>query len=321
MKLSFNQYSDAPVKMSSGRAITLNGKVYYGGGICNIKEEENYIYCYDPLQDKWSTLPRILVCCFSLGTVKNELVTVGGMRQERRTTDVVVFSKGKIWKHSIPPMSIARSSPAVISLRTHLVIAGGMSQVVMGGVVNIEPTSTVEIFNSNTDQWSRTDSLPYACSHPNCTVSNNTLYLLGGTDGENRLCKVITAQIDELISNCHPLNVDRESANNCSAHNSAWKQCTDTPSYNPSVIAVSDTVFAVGGVDGADKDNYSPLKGIHAYSPSLDYWVYMGDLPLPMAFSAILLRSSTAFAVIGGKDVCKNRLSIFHDFQLNVLLH
>ena len=54
----------------------------------------------------------------------------------------------------ILPIPTARRSPAVVSLPTHLVVAGGNSS----DYINI-----VEIYNVNNSQWSEADKLPRAC--------------------------------------------------------------------------------------------------------------------------------------------------------------
>ncbi|MCG8624262.1 MAG: kelch repeat-containing protein, partial [Proteobacteria bacterium] len=52
-------------------AIVINGIVYYGAA--------RTIYCYDPLQDKWTTpLPSPPVTYFGLGQIDGKLVTIGG---------------------------------------------------------------------------------------------------------------------------------------------------------------------------------------------------------------------------------------------------
>ncbi len=94
--------------MSEGLAVTINGKVYYGGGVCN-DDDEFCVHCYDPPQDVWSTLPRLPVRYFGLGEVKGELVVVGGMDSSLSRYNVVhVFNKGRNWKRTIPPMPTAR---------------------------------------------------------------------------------------------------------------------------------------------------------------------------------------------------------------------
>ncbi|XP_064385456.1 serine/threonine-protein kinase Wnk-like [Halichondria panicea] len=217
VQLSYSQCSEAPVKMSYGRAVTINGKVYYGGGICDDDDDEYCVHCYDLPQDVWSTLPRFPVHYFGLGEVKGELVAVGGMDSSFSRSNVVhVFNKGRNWKRTIPPMPTARDSPAVVSLPTHLVIAGG-------DVGSVRITDNIEIYNISTSQWSETDRLPYACYDQRGIVYNNTVYLMGGHDGKN-LNKVCAAQVDKLIS------ADRQDDGSANKADSVWNTISNTPS-------------------------------------------------------------------------------------------
>ncbi|XP_064385453.1 serine/threonine-protein kinase dst1-like [Halichondria panicea] len=279
VQLSYSQCSEAPVKMSRGRAVTINGKVYYGGGVCG---DDYCIHCYDPPQDIWSTLPRLPVQGFGLGEVNGDLVAVGGMDSSGYPSNVVhVFDKERNWKQTIPPMPTARCSPAVISLPIHLIVAGGM---VPGGY-----TDNVEIYNISTSQWSETDRLPYACSAQRGIVYNNTVYLMGGFDGYNRN-KVCAAQVDKLIS------ADRQDDGSANKADSVWNTISNTPTYQPSPVTISDTLFAVGGLD----NEYDFIQRIYAYSSSMDSWLYVGDLPSPIAFAATVSLSPTECFVIGG---------------------
>ena len=124
-------------------------------------------------------------------------------------------------------MPTARCSLAVVSLRTHLVVAGGQ----------FDYTDSVEIYNISTSQWSETDRLPYAYAFQRGIVYNNTVYLMGGFDG-NDLNKVLAAQVDRLIS------ADRQDDGSANKADSVWNTISNTPSYRPS--PVTDTLFAVG---------------------------------------------------------------------------
>ena len=68
--------------MSSGKITDINGKVYCGGGATGDDDiDDQYIvYCYDPSQDKWTTLPPLTVRFFSPGQIGGELVAVGGQK-------------------------------------------------------------------------------------------------------------------------------------------------------------------------------------------------------------------------------------------------
>ncbi len=267
--------------MSRGKAVTINDKVYYGGGF----DDDDYcVHCYELPQDVWSTLPRLPVCYFGLGEVKGELVAVGGMGSSCSRSNVVhVFNKGRNnWKRSIPPMPTVRDSPAVVSLPTHLVVAGGD----MGSG---DYTDNVEIYNVSTSQWSETDRLPYACYNLRGIVCNNTVYLMGGFDG-NHFNKVLAVQVDRLIS------ADRQDDGSANKADSVWNTISNTPVYRPSPVTISDTLFAVGGVDSEDEVS----QKVHAYSSSMDSWLYVGDLPSPVAFAATVSLSPTECLVIGG---------------------
>ena len=269
--------------MSSGQAVTINGKVYYGAGYCDDFDDKYCVYCYDPPQDAWSNLPTLPVRWFGLGEVKGELVAVGGQDLSFSISNVVrVFNKGRNWKRTIPPMPTARFSPTVVSLSTHLVVAGGYMDA--GECIN-----NVEIYNISTSQWSETDRLPYACANQRGIVYNNTVYLMGGLDG-NYLNKVCAAQVDKLIS------ADRQDDGSANKADSVWNTISNTPSYRPSPVTISDTLFAVGGLDSEDE----ATQRIYAYSSSMDSWLYVGDLPSPITYPATVSLSPTECLMIEG---------------------
>ena len=294
VQLSYSQCSEAPVKMSSGQAVTINGKVYYGGGICDDNDDLYCVHCYDPPQDVWSTLPRLPVYYFGLGEVKGELVAVGGMDSSFSASNVVhVFNKGRNWKRSIPPMPTARDSPAVVSLPTHLIVVGGDMDAGDSVITDI-----VEIYNISTSQWSETDRLPYACMDQRGIVYNNTVYLMGGSN-DNSLNKVCAAQVDKLIS------ADRQDDGSANKTDSLWNTISNTPSYRPSPVTISDTLFVVGG-----KDSGKATQRIYAYSSSMDSWLYVGDLPSPIADPATVSLSPTQCLVIGGLNNGKEQSTV-----------
>ena len=298
VQLSYSQCSEAPVEMYGGLAVTINGKVYYGGGNCDDDDGIYCVHCYDPPQDVWLTLPRLPVHYFGLGEVKGELVAVGGVDSSRSISNVVhVFDKGRNWKRTIPPMPTARYSAAFVSLPTHLVVAGGLLD-------SGDYTDNVEIYNISTSQWSETDRLQYACFGPRGIVYNNTVYLMGGRVGKN-LNKVCAAQVDKLIS------VDRQDDGSANKADSVWNTLSNTPSYQPSPVTISDTLFAVIGKDSENKTT----QKIYAYSSSMDSWLYIGDLPSPIAYAATVSLSPTECLVIGGLNNECERQSTVHKIK------
>ena len=327
--------------MFNGQSTVINGNVYYGGGACHY--DKYNIHCYDPSQNTWTTLPTLPFCYFGLGQVKGELVTVGGWKRTGKqsvsdehsdqsgdesdtsedtddedvvTNDVYVFDEStQKWKQSIPPMPTERHSAAVLSYPSCLVVAGG-------SLASDECTDTVEIYNINTSQWSRTDSLPQACAQLTGAVHNNTGYLMGGFNGEILYNTVYTASIDKLISNAVAVDQptdDSNSTDNAPGDDLAWKVVANTPDYDPSAVAMSDMVLAIGGLESSDPSS-ERIKAVYAYSQSMDSWFHIGDLSTPVVGVAISSLSPTEFIVIGGWDENIDRISTVHKVTLQITI-
>ena len=109
------------------KTTVINGKVYCGGSTA--ADDDDYIvFCYDPSQDNWTTLPPLLVRHFGLGQLNGKLVAVGGKKKSDRnfTNEVYTYDeRSKKWKQTIPPMPKVRSSPSVLSLHSEFVVVGG----------------------------------------------------------------------------------------------------------------------------------------------------------------------------------------------------
>ena len=162
------QCAQLPTKLSRGNATVINGKVYCGGGDTDNVDEKYIVYCYDPSQDKWTTLPPLPVRWFGLGQVNGKLVAIGGRsRSGVITNEVYTYydERSQKWKQTIPRMPTARRDPGVSSLQSALVVAGGATQSGPG------VTDIVEIFKPDTSQWYKTCLLYTSPSPRDATLS------------------------------------------------------------------------------------------------------------------------------------------------------
>ena len=258
-------------------------------------DAEYIIYCYDPSQDKWTTLPPLPVRWFGQGQISGKLVAVGGVKKSDRQVNNEVYTyyeQPLEWKQTIPPMPTARWSPGVLSLQSALVVAGGVTS-------SSYYKAAVEIFKPDTSQWYRTDPLSTACCSISLVAIDNTYYALGGFNG-SRLNQALCASVDDLLGNAVPANQTTHSGS--SDTQSAWKTLPNTPTYRPAAAILDGNLLAIGGKEtsegGADK------KEIYAYSPSANSWIYISDLPAPQCRTAVTVLSSREILVIGG---CGNR--------------
>ena len=275
--------------------MVVNGKVYCGGGgTYRGDKQECIVYCYDPSQDKWTTLPPLPVKWFGLGQVNGKLVAVGGQKNGHQATDEVhtYNEKSQKWKQTISPMPTARWSPGVLSLQSALVVVGGFSSTFH--------TAAVEIFKPDTSQWYRTDRLPVDCCLISLVAIGNTCYALGGYDGGSHLNQALYASVDDLLCKASPANQTTHSGS--SDTQSAWKTLPNTPTFGPTAAVLAGSLLSVGGLEtsrgGASK------KEVYTYSPSTNSWIYISDLPAPRVDTAFAVLSSTEILVIGGSGGC-----------------
>ena len=254
--------------------------------------DEYIVYCYDPSQDKWTTLPPLPVRYFGLGQVNGKLVTVGGQKKgptENQTNDVYTYDeRSRKWKQTIPPMPIARARflSDISSLQSSLVVAGGATPYY---------SAKVEIFKPDTSQWYRTAPLPTACCNISLVAIGNTCYALGGFNGSH-LNQALYASADDLLGNAVPANQTTHSGS--SDTQSTWKTLPNTPTYRPAAAVLAGNLLAIGGSEtsrgGAD------MKEVYMYSPSTNSWVYISDLPAPRSLTGAAVLPSTEVLVIGG---------------------
>ena len=268
------------------KTIIINSKVFCGGG----KSDNEYIvYCYDPSQDKWTTLPPLPVRWFGLGQVNGKLVAVGGLKRSNGNETNYVYTydeRSRKWKQTIPPMPTARCSLSVLSLQSALVVAGGYTSTF---------SNAADVFKPDTSQWYRTDPLPTACCNLSLVAIGNTCNALGGYNSSD-LNQALYASVDDLLGNVVPANQTTHSGS--SDTESAWKTLPNTPTYRPAAAVLAGNLIAIGGEETSEGG--AAKKEIYMYSPSTKSWIYISDLPALQSRTAVAVLSSTEVLVIGG---------------------
>ena len=290
------------MKSSEGRTIIIHERVYYGGGSIDVDNDENEytVCCYDPSQDKWTTLPPLPVRWFGLGQVDGKLVAVGGRKKldNRATNEVHSYNdRTHKWKQTIPPMPTARWSPGVLSLQSSAVLVAG------GRCTQSSYTDALEVFSAETSHWYRTDSLPTPCSSVALVDIGSTCYALGGYKYLSRLNQALYASIGDLFRSAVPANQITRSAGSSDTQ-SAWKALPKLPSYQPAAGMLAGSLLAFGGKGMSSGGN---RKEAYMYLPLNNSWIYFNDLPAPIFGTAVAVLSSTEVLMIGGEGN-ENRL-------------
>ena len=291
MSVTWKQCADLPTGSNLIKNTVINGKVYCGGGVSD--DDEYIVYCYDPSQDKWSTLPPLPVRWFGLGHINGKLVAVGGCKKntENKANDVYTYDeRSRKWKQTIPLMPTPRRSPGVLSLQSALVVAGGY-------MYRSTFSNAADIFKADTSQWYRADPLPTACRDISLVAIGNTSYALGGYSSGSFLNQALYASVDDLLGSAVPAN-----ATGRIDTRSTWKiRLPNTPTYRPAAAVLAGNLLAMGGFETSELG--APKREVYMYSPYTNSWIYISDIPTPLAFTTVAGLSSTEVLVIGGGAV------------------
>lgn len=128
--------------------------------------------------------------------------------------------------------------------------------VVVGGYCDVEDGEVprVEILDTSLKQWHTSAPLPQPCGLISAAVMGNTLALLGGFSSHLSTCRVLSADLDDLI-NFH-------SHSTCPATQSPWKSMPNVPLLFSTALSLKGALLAVGGLDVTQR---CAMKSIHLY--------------------------------------------------------
>jgi hypothetical protein len=282
--------ANLPDALSTGMGTVIDDCIY-----CYFSAYNSYlIYCYDPAQDTWTTLPPLPVKWIGLGQINEKLVTVGGFTRDNQTTNkLYTYNKiSCIWEQTFPPMPTARRSLGVLCIQSAFLA--------VGGILDEDDifTDAVEILKLDVMQWYRCKAaqIPVGCRYVSLVAIGNICYIVGGSYGfhENTrfLNQALYASIDDLLDST-------VAASESSSHSGTiWKSLPDTPRHVPTAAVLAGRLLAIGGGDqprgGAD------TKEVYMYSDTAKCWMYISDLPAPRSDMIVVALSATEIFVIGG---------------------
>ena len=266
-------------------ATVLKGKVYVGGGGGAMMG--HYVTVYDIEKDNWIIMPPYSFYWFSLATLNDQLVLVGGVGPSNERTDTLGVWEDRAttsnWTHPFPPMPTARSGAMVLTWRNRwLIVAGGYSN---------GSTTIVEIFDSVTSDWyrARGSSLPIPAYKMSSAVIKNTWYLLGG-HSVSFADQAFSIDISDLI--VHSIS---KPATNLHSQPVQWLSIPTPPVRLSAVLAINDSLFALGG----SQDCFA----IYLYQSSKEEaWKRVGVLPSPRKECVCMVLPNGKVLVAGGNS-------------------
>jgi len=204
--------------------------------------------------------------------------------EERGTEQITQDSTLGIWE-TLPEMPTSRTEVAVAALGNTIFVIGGFDG--FGRTVN-----TVEVFNTETKDWSTHTPLPAKVHHAGLVVLNDKLYVVGGFSGLN------FDPIDSVWT------LDKEEG---------WVSLKSLPkamgamavvAFDTAEAGIENTrIYTFGGVG---KEGLSDQ--VYAYNPTLNEWATMKKMPTAREhFSGIAIEDKI-YAVGGRKKSIRKNL-------------
>ena len=244
----------APLDMSRGAAV-VDGEVAYFVG------SDGQACSYNSTNKKWKKFPKCTYQQCSLAVINGHLTAIGGYKDSfiavSFSNKLVSLLGGENWKEIFPPMPTKREGAVVITLKEHLIVAGGAI-----GVYIFTTIKNVEVMDTKSLVWSTVADLPHPYSKASTTICGDHLYMLGGLDDKGNTMSVLTCSLTELLRSS-------------STSPSVWHRIADAPVNRSTSANVNGELFAFGGLDEHD----NPTPAIHKYNPTINSWSIIGYMP------------------------------------------
>ena len=276
--------------MSRPHLVKIRNNIYCGGGYTGKVDTLRLVFKYDATTDTWSPLPPCPTLFHGLSEFDNALVSVGGIKHndppDTPTNSVHKFQDPN-WVTSLPPMPTARFDPCVLTYNTHLIACGGVTW--WTSAKQLTCTTTVEMLNSDTGQWSTLAPLPFALRHMSTAVSNRRCYLIGGSRQEGIAQRTYSAELPLLV----------ESASQPSPSSAVWEILPNCPLYCSTAAELGGCFLALGGrIQGVTSTD------VYLYSQNSKSWRRTTAVNLPTAsyWATAATLAGDSIVVVSGRE-------------------
>ena len=296
-KPKWRRGADLPVAMFSPHLVKIRNNIYCGGGHTGNEDTARLVFKYYPTVDTWSLLPPCPTRHHGLSEFDNALVSVGGVMHNApllTATNSVYKFQDPNWVTSLPPMPTARFDPSVFSHKTHLIACGGVTS--WTSCKQFTCTTTVEMLNSETGQWSTLAPLLFALRLMSIAVSNGRCYLIGGENKEGNTQIACSAPLPLLI----------ESASQPSPSSAMWEVLPNCPLRGSTAAELGGCVLTLGGkIQGVISTD------VYLYSLTSKSWRRTTAVNLPIAsyWTTSAALAGDSIVVVGGREISKKRLN------------
>ena len=246
-----------------------------------------HILSYDIDREEWGELPPCPNSSFSMTTIKGLLTIIGGKKPSLEPTNSLLSYINSEWVDKFPPMPTKRYWTIATRYDTFTVVLGGETE---GRTV----LCTVEVFNSNSEQWFTACCLPRPFDSATATIYGDQLFLAGGSDENTARC-VLSCSLGRLLESCRPAVPG--SGGQASRESGVWNRICDLPYYHMTTVRFGDHLLAVGG---NEKSRSLPSSAVFVYDRMTDAWIEIGHLERPRSSCFAVSLPRNEVMVVGG---------------------
>ena len=260
------------------------------------------LVAYDPKADSWTSKASLPTprCCMSLTTLDGKLYAIGGQRGlggGSPVDSVEVYDPISDEWSAKAPLPEPRTSPAAAGLDGKVYVVGGYTPDGFGGLSH---SSTLLVYDPTTNTWINKAPMPTPRAAVALVAVEGVLYAIGGTNfGASTAVEAYDPKTDTWIPRA-PMPTARVGpaaavvdgmvyaaggdrgfdpiATRALSVVEAYDPSTDTWSSVPpmptarvefGLSAVENTLYAVGGMQGTEREGWAFLVVNEAFSPFL----------------------------------------------------
>ncbi len=289
--LRWREGEKAPCKMvRSCDPVVGSNTVYCKYGV-------NKVYSYHIPSSNWSPVTIWPTKGFAFTVIGGLLTTVGGYGDGKATNklySLIDEESGRKWTKKFSPMPTRRYNVSALYTGTAMIVAGGWGHGDKEGALK-----TVEVLNTETQQWHTSADLPQPLSYSSITLCGDLVYLLGGVDKDDVATNsVYSCSLTSLLSSTGSTSLGKRliSALTRSIRGSPWSRVADLPVKLSTAVTLHGRLLAIGGKDSNDK----ATAAIHMYLPTTNSWEVISHMNIPRSGCLSAVLPNDQLMIVGG---------------------
>ena len=287
LKLEWRDGPPAPSPIF-GYSVAVSGDMVY-------LHDGNYgsrkVLMFNSRRGQWAVLPECNKQFFSIAVVNGLLTAIGGLVSFRATNTLLSLSldtpdiSREKWIEKLPPMTYCHNTPAVITIDTSLIVAGGSGP--------DKEKAPVEVMDTQTLQWSTVASLPHPLMQATATICGERLYLGGGFRTSGTTKSVLMCEVKDLLQSKPQSRATRAGhSESCQV----WKEVAPLPVTHSSLVTFQDHLLAVGGSGDA-----GDTSEVRQYDAATNSWSVISQMRVKRCRSlAVVLPNNTSSLMVCG---------------------